>query len=67
MYVEREREIYKELMMNNLFQAAAQYLYNTVTNTSMVISNIIGPVEQMALANHPVTGLYYMLVGTPEV
>lgn len=33
----------------------------------MVISNMIGPVEQMAFANFPVTGLYYMLVDTPEV
>ncbi|KAF3444150.1 hypothetical protein FNV43_RR13840 [Rhamnella rubrinervis] len=47
-------------------EAAARYIYKTVTNTSMVISNIVGPVEQMAFANHPVTGLYYMIVGTPE-
>ncbi|KAH7533318.1 hypothetical protein FEM48_Zijuj04G0118100 [Ziziphus jujuba var. spinosa] len=48
------------------YEAAAKFIYSTVTNASMVISNIIGPVEQMALANHPVKGLYYSLVGTPE-
>ncbi|KAH7533351.1 hypothetical protein FEM48_Zijuj04G0121700 [Ziziphus jujuba var. spinosa] len=32
----------------------------------MTISNIIGPVEQMELANHPISGLYYMVAGTPE-
>ncbi|XP_058202100.1 wax ester synthase/diacylglycerol acyltransferase 3-like [Rhododendron vialii] len=30
------------------------------------MSNLIGPVEQMALANHPVKGLYFTLVGGPE-
>lgn len=53
--------------MINKFQAAAEYMYSTVTNASMVISNMIGPVEQMALANHPIKGLYYSLAGTPEV
>ncbi|XP_060672755.1 wax ester synthase/diacylglycerol acyltransferase 4-like [Ziziphus jujuba] len=35
------------------YEAAAEVMYNTVTNASMVISNMIGPVEHMALANHP--------------
>ncbi|XP_048328170.2 wax ester synthase/diacylglycerol acyltransferase 4 [Ziziphus jujuba] len=48
------------------YEAAAELMYNTVTNASMVISNMIGPVEQMALANHPVKGLYFSLGGTPE-
>ncbi|KAH7533320.1 hypothetical protein FEM48_Zijuj04G0118300 [Ziziphus jujuba var. spinosa] len=48
------------------YEAATEFIYSTVTNASMVISNMIGPVEQMALANHPVKGLYYSLVGTPE-
>ncbi|XP_060672752.1 wax ester synthase/diacylglycerol acyltransferase 4-like [Ziziphus jujuba] len=45
---------------------AAEFIYSTVTNAGMVISNMIGPVEHMALANQPVKGLYYSLVGTPE-
>ncbi|KAH7533311.1 hypothetical protein FEM48_Zijuj04G0117400 [Ziziphus jujuba var. spinosa] len=48
------------------YEAAAELMYNTVTNASMVISNMIGPVEQMALASHPVKGLYFSLGGTPE-
>lgn len=27
----------------------------------------MGPVEQIALANHPVKGLYFTVVGTPQV
>ena len=33
----------------------------------MTISNVIGPVERMALADHPVKSLYFMLVGGPQV
>ncbi|KAE9457678.1 hypothetical protein C3L33_10431, partial [Rhododendron williamsianum] len=47
-------------------EAAAQYVYNTLNNSSIAMSNLIGPVEQMALANHPVKGLYFTLVGGPE-
>ncbi|OIV90156.1 hypothetical protein TanjilG_01610 [Lupinus angustifolius] len=47
-------------------EAAARYLHSTLRNSSTTISNIIGPIEQMALANHPVKGLYFMVVGPPE-
>ncbi|CAI8594134.1 unnamed protein product [Vicia faba] len=47
-------------------EAAARYVHSTLRNSSTTISNIIGPVEQMALANHPVKGLYFMVVGPPE-
>ncbi|KAG5545293.1 hypothetical protein RHGRI_017680 [Rhododendron griersonianum] len=47
-------------------QAVARYVYNTFKNSSIGMSNLIGPVEQMALANHPIKGLYFTLVGGPE-
>ncbi|KAE9619913.1 hypothetical protein Lal_00040401 [Lupinus albus] len=47
-------------------EAAARYLHSTLRNSSTTMSNIIGPVEQMALANHPVKGLYFMVVGPPQ-
>ncbi|KAE9444901.1 hypothetical protein C3L33_23201, partial [Rhododendron williamsianum] len=31
----------------------------------MTMSNLIGPVEQMALANHPIKGLYFTVIGGP--
>ncbi|XP_009335177.2 wax ester synthase/diacylglycerol acyltransferase 11-like [Pyrus x bretschneideri] len=47
-------------------EAAARYIHSTLKNTSMMISNLIGPVEQMALANNPVKGMYFLVFGSPE-
>ncbi|KAJ7981482.1 O-acyltransferase WSD1-like [Quillaja saponaria] len=47
-------------------EAAARYIHSTLKNSSATISNIIGPVEKMAVANLPVKGLYFMVVGPPE-
>ncbi|CAK7322758.1 unnamed protein product [Dovyalis caffra] len=47
-------------------EATARHIRKTLFNSSMTISNIIGPVEQMALANHPIKGLYFMVVGVPQ-
>jgi len=50
-----------------MYQAAAKYLYSTLRNSSTTISNMIGPVEQMAVANVPIKGFYFMVAGSPEV
>jgi len=50
-----------------VFQAVAKIIYNTMGNSSVVISNLVGPVEKMALANHPINGLYFTMTGGPEV
>jgi len=50
-----------------LLQAVAKRIRGTLTKSSAVISNLVGPVQQMALANHPVKGLYFTLAGGPEV
>ncbi|KAG5545295.1 hypothetical protein RHGRI_017682 [Rhododendron griersonianum] len=47
-------------------EAVARYIYNTLKNSSMTMSNLIGPVEQMALANHPIKGFYFTVIGSPE-
>ncbi|KAI4346829.1 hypothetical protein L6164_007692 [Bauhinia variegata] len=47
-------------------ETAAKYIHSTLKNSSATISSMIGPVEQMALANHPVKGLYFMVAGSPE-
>lgn len=47
-------------------EATSKLLHNTMKNSSMAISNLIGPVEQMALANHPVSGLYFTASGLPQ-
>ncbi|GAV80596.1 WES_acyltransf domain-containing protein/DUF1298 domain-containing protein [Cephalotus follicularis] len=47
-------------------EVAARYIHSTLKNSSMTISNVIGPVEEMALDNHPIKGLYFMVVGVPQ-
>ncbi|KAM7503441.1 hypothetical protein LguiB_002345 [Lonicera macranthoides] len=47
-------------------EASAKYIHSTIKNSSMGISNLIGPVEQMAMANHPVQGLYFCVTGPPQ-
>ncbi|KAM7498099.1 hypothetical protein LguiA_022513 [Lonicera macranthoides] len=47
-------------------EASAKYIHSTLENSSMCISNVIGPVEQMAMANHPVRGLYFFVAGSPQ-
>ena len=48
-------------------QAASGYIHSMMKNASMTVSNMIGPVEQMALANHPIKGFFFAIAGTPEV
>ena len=33
----------------------------------MAITNIVGPVQRISLANHPVKGMYFMPTGCPQV
>ncbi|KAK3414676.1 hypothetical protein EUGRSUZ_H00010 [Eucalyptus grandis] len=47
-------------------EAVAKHISRTLRNSSMVISNVMGPVEKLSLANHPVKGMYYTVAGTPE-
>lgn len=47
-------------------EATARHIRNTLKNSSMTISNMVGPVEQMAIANHPCSGIYFMVVGVPQ-
>ncbi|KAL9243807.1 hypothetical protein vseg_017649 [Gypsophila vaccaria] len=47
-------------------EAAAEYIHSTLKNSSMTVSNMIGPVEKMSLADHPCKGVYFMVVGVPQ-
>ncbi|KAK4793256.1 hypothetical protein SAY86_023691 [Trapa natans] len=47
-------------------EAAARYMHNSIKNTSISITNLMGPNEQMALCQHPIKGLYSMTVGVPQ-
>jgi hypothetical protein len=48
-------------------QVAAQYIHKTMVNASMTVTNMIGPVEKMSLANHPIKGMYFAIAGNPQV
>ncbi|XP_039155191.1 uncharacterized protein LOC104416055 isoform X1 [Eucalyptus grandis] len=47
-------------------QAVAKHISGTLRNSSMAISNLIGPTDKLSLANHPLKGMYYTVAGTPE-
>ncbi|KAF5199114.1 O-acyltransferase wsd1-like [Thalictrum thalictroides] len=47
-------------------ETTARYIHSTLQNTSMTLSNMIGPSEQIALANHPCKGMYFMVVAVPQ-
>ncbi|XP_057792474.1 wax ester synthase/diacylglycerol acyltransferase 4-like [Salvia miltiorrhiza] len=47
-------------------EATARYIHATLKNTSMAISNLIGPIEPMTLDNQPCKGLYFAVAGPPQ-
>ncbi|XP_020985014.2 wax ester synthase/diacylglycerol acyltransferase 2-like [Arachis duranensis] len=47
-------------------EAAAKYIYKALANSSLSISNVVGPVEKVAIDNHPVKGIYCMSIGTRQ-
>ncbi|KAJ7971164.1 O-acyltransferase WSD1 [Quillaja saponaria] len=47
-------------------EAVARHIYRTMGNTSLSVSNLVGPVEQMALANHPAKDIYFTMTGDPQ-
>ncbi|WCJ30793.1 O-acyltransferase (WSD1-like) family protein [Euphorbia peplus] len=47
-------------------EVVSNYLHGSLKNTSMGMSNLVGPMEQMALANHPISGFYFVVSGPPQ-
>lgn len=47
-------------------EGTAKYIHATLRNTSMTISNLTGPKEQMIIAGHPVRSFYFVVVGVPQ-
>ncbi|KAF6162705.1 hypothetical protein GIB67_022364 [Kingdonia uniflora] len=47
-------------------EAAAEYLHSNLRNTSIMITNMIGPVEQAAIAGHPLKNFYFTVPGVPQ-
>ncbi|KAI4297171.1 hypothetical protein L6164_037072 [Bauhinia variegata] len=73
--VQRKRKSFAVLLSGMLLEmqhklqgheAVAKNLHSTVRKTSLALSNMVGPVEQIAMANHPLKGLYFIFTGEPE-
>uniref|UniRef100_A0A803L773 Diacylglycerol O-acyltransferase n=1 Tax=Chenopodium quinoa TaxID=63459 RepID=A0A803L773_CHEQI len=47
-------------------EAVAELVHSTLNKSSMAITNMIGPVEQVTLADHQIKGMYFMVVGSPQ-
>ncbi|ONK71872.1 uncharacterized protein A4U43_C04F13250 [Asparagus officinalis] len=47
-------------------EAVSRHIYKTLTNTSLTISNLIGPLEKLQIANHPCKSFYFMVVRAPQ-
>ncbi|KAK9740983.1 hypothetical protein RND81_03G074700 [Saponaria officinalis] len=45
-------------------ETAAEHIKGALKNSSLGFTSMIGPIEKMALANHPIKGFYYMVTGT---
>ncbi|CAI9787629.1 unnamed protein product [Fraxinus pennsylvanica] len=46
--------------------AVSRFIHGSLHNSSLAISNMMGPVEPMALANRPIKGLYFAVAGAPQ-
>ncbi|XP_038888791.1 O-acyltransferase WSD1-like [Benincasa hispida] len=73
--IKRKRYSYAVFLVDKLMEminklkgpeAAAKYVYKTARNSSISISNMIGPKEKMALLGHPAKGIYFTVVGLPQ-
>ncbi|CAJ2671250.1 unnamed protein product [Trifolium pratense] len=61
--------ITKLLRMKNKLEgpeALAKHIHGTMRKSSLLISNVAGPIEQMAWANHPIGGFFFTLSGIPQ-
>lgn len=47
-------------------EAVAELIHSTLNKSSLGITNMIGPIEKVALANHPIKGMYFAVCGTPK-
>ncbi|XP_020977352.1 uncharacterized protein LOC107637046 [Arachis ipaensis] len=47
-------------------EEVSKNIHRTLRNSSLLISNMVGPMEQMALANHPIKDFFFTLCGLPQ-
>ncbi|XP_068643463.1 wax ester synthase/diacylglycerol acyltransferase 4-like [Aristolochia californica] len=73
--VERKRNSMEVFLVGSLLnmlrkirgpQAVSRYIYSTLKNTTMTMTNMIGPIEQIEIADHPVKNFYFLVMGSPQ-
>ncbi|PIA24852.1 hypothetical protein AQUCO_18800001v1 [Aquilegia coerulea] len=47
-------------------EAAAEYIHSNLRNTSIMISNMAGPVEKASMAGCPLNSFYFTVPGVPQ-
>ncbi|XP_043719693.1 wax ester synthase/diacylglycerol acyltransferase 4-like [Telopea speciosissima] len=47
-------------------EAGTRFIHSTLKNTSIGISNLIGPTQKISLSDHPINGMYFSVVGAPQ-
>lgn len=47
-------------------QAISRCLYNNITNTTMAVSNMIGPLEKIAMDGNPIKSFSFFVTGAPQ-
>ncbi|KAG9450974.1 hypothetical protein H6P81_010939 [Aristolochia fimbriata] len=48
------------------YEAVSRYIYETLQNTTLTITNLIGPKEKIQIGNHPVKNFYFFVTGAPQ-
>ncbi|PIA56363.1 hypothetical protein AQUCO_00700590v1 [Aquilegia coerulea] len=47
-------------------EAVSKYVHSIMANASFSISNLVGPMEKMAIAEHPISSIYFTVSGAPQ-
>lgn len=47
-------------------QVISRYLYNNIAHTTMAISNVIGPMEKIAMDGNPIKSFSFFVSGAPQ-
>ena len=50
-----------------LVQVISRYLYNNIAHTTMAMSNVIGPMEKIAMDGNPIKSFSFFVSGAPQV
>ncbi|XP_042491021.1 wax ester synthase/diacylglycerol acyltransferase 5-like [Macadamia integrifolia] len=60
--------LYFSSKMLNLMSSkgATQFIHSTLKNTSLVVSNVPGPMQKVVLLGHALNSIYFTVVGTPQ-